>query len=320
MKKIMLPEEEIYEKSCLGQSSSFLAAEYGVSSRTIQRLVKRIKETAPKDPDEQEATNPEEPAQEDDPPFFFPRGRVREVAMPEDYPQKEYEPGTYGKEENPVQILQFEGKQTPAGNRKVTVLVDTENDCLRALENLLLSEPEIDRLVLYQTTHSRFLPLPVVRWIANRPGCCEFVECVCGTPNALDFQIVTDLGRRSALEPDSKFYVVTNDGGFDHSIRFLNGVGVQVSRVNNHTYMEQSAEEMAFRTPKACSCLLGIFAKKYGGTIRKPVTRLADYLIARYQRHAVFEKPDLLRYCDERMADALLAAPEGEIRHMLLNH
>lgn len=60
----------------------------------------------------------------------------------------------------------------------------------------------------------------------------NFVECENGRPNALDFQLVTELGRLSIIESDTDFVIVTGDQGFQSVVGFMRDRGVHVECFN----------------------------------------------------------------------------------------
>lgn len=60
----------------------------------------------------------------------------------------------------------------------------------------------------------------------------NFVQCECGRANALDFQLVAELGRLSLVETDTEFVIVSGDQGFCSVLDFMEQRGVQVSCLN----------------------------------------------------------------------------------------
>lgn len=58
----------------------------------------------------------------------------------------------------------------------------------------------------------------------------RFIECATG-PNAMDFQISTELGRCVATWPDGKFAIVSRDGGYDAVVSYWKKQGVDIRRI-----------------------------------------------------------------------------------------
>ncbi|MDD7178795.1 MAG: PIN domain-containing protein [Lachnospiraceae bacterium] len=98
-------------------------------------------------------------------------------------------------------------------------LVDSENVndvWIRLVTNMA---PEDEVLVFYteKSPHMSYEKVIELTQLADRP--IRWIKCVEGS-NALDFQLVTELGARVATEPGHAFVIVSNDNGFDAAVKY----------------------------------------------------------------------------------------------------
>lgn len=111
--------------------------------------------------------------------------------------------------------------------------VDTENVASRWLP-LLDGMTKDDRVLLFCTASSPNLPLNysmITRLLSCRAA-VENIPCCNGTPNALDFQLVSELGRRIEKSRHSpcQFVIVTGDKGFDAVVSYWTARSYNVVR------------------------------------------------------------------------------------------
>lgn len=100
-----------------------------------------------------------------------------------------------------------------------TYLVDSENVndvWIRLVTNM---EPQDEILVFYteKSPHMSYEKVIELTTLSDRP--IQWIKCVEGS-NALDFQLVTELGARVATEPGHAFVIVSNDNGFDAAVKY----------------------------------------------------------------------------------------------------
>ena len=118
-------------------------------------------------------------------------------------------------------------------DKKSTVyFVDSENvnDAWIQLALVMHSKDEI--LVFYtdKSPHMSYERVIELTRLSNRTiEWIKFVEC----SNALDFQLVTELGARVALSPDHAFVIVSNDTGFDAAVKYWVQRGKPVRRMKS---------------------------------------------------------------------------------------
>lgn len=98
-------------------------------------------------------------------------------------------------------------------------LVDSENVndvWIRLVTNM---EAQDEILVFYteKSPHMSYEKVIELTQLSDRP--IQWIKCVEGS-NALDFQLVTELGARVATEPGHAFVIVSNDNGFDAAVKY----------------------------------------------------------------------------------------------------
>lgn len=111
-------------------------------------------------------------------------------------------------------------------------LVDSENvnDVWIRLVNNLEARDEI--LVFYtdKSPHMSYEKVIELTQLSDRP--IRWIKCVEGS-NALDFQLVTELGARVATDPEHVFIIVSNDNGFDAAVKYWTQRGKDVRRMKS---------------------------------------------------------------------------------------
>ncbi len=137
---------------------------------------------------------------------------------------------------------------------KTIYFIDSEN-VNDAWISLATSASLEDELIVFYTAKSPHMSYEKVIELTtsgNHP--INWVKCLEGN-NALDFQLVTELGYRIALSPDDKFALVTNDNGFEAAVRYWKQKGVDIVRMKSSDCkqigIESEAETMTKEAPKA---------------------------------------------------------------------
>lgn len=111
-------------------------------------------------------------------------------------------------------------------------LVDSENVndvWIRLVTNM---EEQDEILVFYteKSPHMSYEKVIELTTLSDRP--IRWIKCVEGS-NALDFQLVTELGARVALQPECAFVIVSNDNGFDAAVKYWIQRGRNVRRMKS---------------------------------------------------------------------------------------
>lgn len=115
---------------------------------------------------------------------------------------------------------------------KKVYLIDSENVGDVWVTHIMeFAEPE-DEIVVFYTQKSPYMCYENIRKLMETEREIIFVKCVEGQ-NALDFQLVTELGYRIGNEEEIiEYVVVTNDTGFDAAVRYWKAKGKLVKRYN----------------------------------------------------------------------------------------
>lgn len=108
-------------------------------------------------------------------------------------------------------------------------LVDSEN-IGASWSQLLNTMSEEDRMYVFYTDKSPYISYENLLQVIAYCNIPIFVKCYEGR-NALDFQLVSELGFKLCQEPDQEFIVISDDYGYDAAIRYWTGKGYNVHRI-----------------------------------------------------------------------------------------
>lgn len=135
---------------------------------------------------------------------------------------------------------------------KRVYLVDSENVGDLWVTHILDLAKKEDEVVVFYTQKSPHMGYDALRKLLSEGREVKFVKCVEGR-NALDFQLVTELGYRIGIQKEEMEYImVTNDTGFDAVVKYWQGAGKKVRRFNarycqqqyNKLKVEEKKEEL----------------------------------------------------------------------------
>ena len=136
--------------------------------------------------------------------------------------------------------------------KPIVYLVDSENvnDAWIGIATNMEEDDEI--LVFYtdKSPHMSYEKVIELTRLSDRP--VRWIKCVEGS-NALDFQLVTELGARVASEPDSEFVIVSNDNGFDAAVKYWMARNIDVRRMKSadcRQFVRTSREKKARQEEK----------------------------------------------------------------------
>lgn len=136
---------------------------------------------------------------------------------------------------------------------KKVYLVDSENVGDLWVTHILALADEEDEIIVFYTQKSPHMGYDTIRKLLADGREVDFVKCVEGK-NALDFQLVTELGYRlGSQKEECEYIMVTNDTGFDAVVQYWKNVGKQVKRYNakycqsqyNKKMVEEEREKIA---------------------------------------------------------------------------
>lgn len=109
-------------------------------------------------------------------------------------------------------------------------LVDSENVGDIWVPLLVASQPE-DQVIVFYTQKSPHMNYENVRMLKETEKEADFIKCFEGN-NALDFQLVSELGYRLHENRDCDYVIVSNDTGFDAVVRYWSAKNMPVSRLS----------------------------------------------------------------------------------------
>lgn len=95
---------------------------------------------------------------------------------------------------------------------------------------LVASQPDEEVIVFY-TQKSPHMNYENVRLLKETEKEAEFIKCFEGS-NALDFQLVTQLGYLLCENQENSYVIVSNDTGFDAAVRYWKQRNMPVQRLN----------------------------------------------------------------------------------------
>lgn len=109
-------------------------------------------------------------------------------------------------------------------------LVDSENVGDIWVPLLVVSQPDEEVIVFY-TQKSPHMNYENVRLLKETEKEAEFIKCFEGS-NALDFQLVTQLGYMLCENQENCYVIVSNDTGFDAAVRYWKQRNMPVQRIS----------------------------------------------------------------------------------------
>lgn len=113
---------------------------------------------------------------------------------------------------------------------KKIYLVDSENVGDIWVPLLAASQPE-DEVIVFYTQKSPHMNYENVRMLKETDKEANFIKCFEGS-NALDFQLVSELGYRLRENQECDYVIVSNDTGFDAVVRYWSLRQMSVRRLS----------------------------------------------------------------------------------------
>ena len=112
---------------------------------------------------------------------------------------------------------------------------------------LLVSSQEDDEVLVFYTTKSPHMNYENVRMLKETEKEADFIKCFEGS-NALDFQLVSELGYRLSQNADREYVIVSNDTGLDAVVRYWSTRKMPVSRLSGkecHRMLTEKKQRVA---------------------------------------------------------------------------
>ena len=112
---------------------------------------------------------------------------------------------------------------------------------------LLVSSQEDDEVLVFYTTKSPHMNYENVRMLKETEKEADFIKCFEGS-NALDFQLVSELGYRLSQNAAREYVIVSNDTGVDAAVRYWSARKMPVSRLSGkecHRMLTEKKQRVA---------------------------------------------------------------------------
>ena len=125
-------------------------------------------------------------------------------------------------------------------------LVDSENVGDIWVPLLVASQPD-EEVIVFFTQKSPHMNYENVRMLKETEKEADFIKCFEGS-NALDFQLVSELGYRLSQNADREYVIVSNDTGFDAAVRYWSTREMPVSRLSGkecHRMLTEKKQRVA---------------------------------------------------------------------------
>lgn len=120
--------------------------------------------------------------------------------------------------------------QSAGDQMKNIYLVDSENVGDIWVPLLVASQPDEEVIVFY-TQKSPHMNYENVRLLKETDKEAKFIKCFEGS-NALDFQLVTQLGYLLCENQENSYVIISNDTGFDAAVRYWKQRNMPVQRLS----------------------------------------------------------------------------------------
>lgn len=115
-------------------------------------------------------------------------------------------------------------------NMKRIFYVDTENRKEDFWCQHLDKLDSNDLIILFGTIHSKPIHLPYLIKVVNSKYKFEYINVITGTPNALDFILVSYLTEKCVINKKLKHVIISMDTGYDVVVDHLRNKGFDVER------------------------------------------------------------------------------------------
>lgn len=96
---------------------------------------------------------------------------------------------------------------------------------------LLVASQSDEEVIVFYTQKSPHMNYENVRLLKETEKEAEFIKCFEGS-NALDFQLVTQLGYLLCENQENRYVIVSNDTGFDAAVRYWKQRNMPVQRLS----------------------------------------------------------------------------------------
>ncbi len=117
------------------------------------------------------------------------------------------------------------------------ILIDYENNGGKALDGIsLLKLRESDELVFFYSKNARNMTMELHKELEKVSAKKIYIKVKTGESDALDFQLSSYLGACIYSNPDKKYYIVSEDKGFESVCSFWHNKNIFVERIDRIFY------------------------------------------------------------------------------------
>ena len=123
-------------------------------------------------------------------------------------------------------------------------LIDSENTADRWVCDMLFNkETKRDKVTVFYTKNTCNMKYETVKLLREtRKPKIEWIECFTGS-NALDFQLVSQLGVYIGAHPKYEYIILSNDTGYDAVIKYWRKQGTRIVRLNTAAIRTQAEKK-----------------------------------------------------------------------------
>lgn len=181
--------------------------------------------------------------------------------------------------------------------------VDTENIGLDWVSYLNNADKN-SLFLLFYTGKSAKISFDALESVLKSPVKFGFIEC-CTGPNALDFQLVSELGYRIAKNQNHSYVVISRDTGFDVAIKYLRDKGAAVKRISPPPHQVLAEQAYQNKVPDLPSPSPKVSGDPNKAILQEYRMRLGGYgvggtevnVVAKILMQAMLEEPKQRRNC-----------------------
>lgn len=121
------------------------------------------------------------------------------------------------------------------------ILIDYENECGRLLEGIsLIGLGKSDEIIFFYSKNASRITMELHKELEEIQSKKLYIKVETGTSNSLDFQLSSYLGACIQKSPKKKYYIISEDGGYDCVCRFWNSKNIYVKRLERICYYAKS--------------------------------------------------------------------------------
>lgn len=193
-------------------------------------------------------------------------------------------------------------------------LIDTENLGRDWVE--LLDKRENAVYHIFYTEKSPAIPIECIEQMMAKRDSIRFIKCYTGA-NALDFQLVTQMGYMLAVAPEDHYHIVSKDTGYDAVVKFWVERGSAVERISQlqSTPVEMSDDNL--EVEQLCrDALRGIASDAEIGIAARFVLETVEEELSQYK---VVVHTKLVKQFSQIQGSAIYNACKNIIERVYLN-